>query len=96
MSPAEELPGIYLAILKRVAELEVGGERHEAALIRSAATRAYSRAWDEKARHELLGLLRRATAPTTAERMIGRGRAADRRRRAHPGVRPQAAATPDH
>ncbi len=45
MSPAEELPGIYLAILKRVGDLEAGGERREAALVRAAATRAYSRAW---------------------------------------------------
>ena len=72
-SPAEELPGLYRAILDRVAELEAAGERAEAARVRSAATRSYSRAWDAKARRELETLLRRAARPTTAERVLGRG-----------------------
>jgi hypothetical protein len=72
-SPAEELPGLYRAILDRVAELETAGERAEAARVRTAATHAYSRAWDAKARRELETLLRRAARPTAAERLLGRG-----------------------
>lgn len=73
-SPAEELPALYRAILDRVAQLESAGERPEAARIRSDATRAYSRAWDERARRQLEALLRRASRPTASERLLGRGR----------------------
>lgn len=59
-TPAEELPGLYRAILERVAELETIGERIEAGRIRMAATDAYSAAWDEASRNRLLGLLGRA------------------------------------
>ena len=62
-SPAEELPALYRAILDRVAELEAGGDRAEAARVRTTATRIYSRAWDERARRGLLALLREAAAP---------------------------------
>jgi hypothetical protein len=62
-SPAEELPALYRAILDRVAELEAGGDRAEAARVRSTATRIYSRAWDERARRGLLALLRDAAVP---------------------------------
>ena len=72
-SPAEELPVLYRAILDRVAELEMAGQRMEAGNVRSAAIRAYSRAWDERARRQLEALLSRATAPTVAERLLGRG-----------------------
>ena len=34
-SPAEELPALYRAILDRVAELEAGGDRAEAARVRA-------------------------------------------------------------
>lgn len=61
-SPAEELPALYRAILDRVAQLESDGDRAEAARVRATATRAYSRAWDERARRELEDLLRRSTA----------------------------------
>jgi hypothetical protein len=61
-SPAEELPALYRAILDRVADLESGGDRAEAARVRAAATRIYSRAWDEPARRSLTALLRRAGA----------------------------------
>ena len=67
-SASEELPGLYRAILDRVARLEAGGERAEAARVRTAATRAYSRAWDARARRQLEGLLRRADRPTAAQR----------------------------
>jgi hypothetical protein len=85
-SPAEDLPTLYRAILDRVALLEAAGERAEAARVRSQATATYSRAWDQRARRELEGLLRRAERPTAAEVLLGRGsarrpgRAAARRR----------------
>ena len=72
-SPAEDLPALYRAILDRVAELEAAGQRDDAARVRSAATAAYSRAWDAKARRQLEALLRRAVRPTAAERLLGRG-----------------------
>lgn len=72
-APAEELPGLYRAILDRVAELEAAGERAEAGRVRREATASYSRAWDEKARRELQALLRQAARPTAAERLLGRG-----------------------
>ncbi len=78
-SRAEELPSLYRAILDRVAQLEAAGDRREAARVRSEATTAYSRAWDDRARRELESLLRRADRPTAAERLLGRGqREADR------------------
>ncbi len=57
---AEDLPEIYRAILDRVADLERVGARREAGQIRAAATQAYSDAWDESARRQLVGLLARA------------------------------------
>ena len=59
-SPAEALPGLYRAILDRVAILESGGERAEAARIRRLATDAYSGAWDAAGRRSLVSLLARA------------------------------------
>ncbi|MFL5757254.1 MAG: hypothetical protein ACJ77N_13265 [Chloroflexota bacterium] len=58
-SSAEQLPGLYRAILDGVARLERVGERREAARIRVDATRAYSTAWDESNRRRLEHLLRR-------------------------------------
>ena len=58
-STAEQLPGLYRAILDGVARLERVGERREAAQIRSEATRAYSTAWDDANRRRLEQLLRR-------------------------------------
>jgi hypothetical protein len=57
---AEELPGLYRAILDRVALLELAGARQEAARIRMAATAGYSSAWNEACRNRLLGLITRA------------------------------------
>lgn len=71
-SPAEDMPGLYRAILDRVAELEATGERGEARRVRAAATRSYSRAWDARARRDLLLLLQRAARPTGGERVRGR------------------------
>ena len=42
-------PCLYRAILDRVAALEIAGERVHAARLRTEATDAYSRAWDERA-----------------------------------------------
>ena len=57
---AEDLPEIYRAILDRVADLERIGARGDAGRIRQRATRAYSDAWDESARRQLLRLLAHA------------------------------------
>ena len=78
-SPAEELPALYRAILDRVADLESAGDRAEAARVRAAATRIYSRAWDEPARRGLIALLRKSRsasskrvppAPPSAARVV--------------------------
>jgi len=71
-SVAEDLPGLYRAILDRVAGLERVGARAEAARIRHEATQAYSNAWDEGARRVLLTLILRADR-TTAPAVHGRG-----------------------
>lgn len=63
---AEDLPELYRAILDRVADLERIGNRRDAGRIRADATRAYSDAWDEGARRQLLGLLARATRALAA------------------------------
>jgi hypothetical protein len=73
-SPAEELPALYRAILDRVAEMEAAGERAAAARLRSDATDAYSRAWDERARRRLETLLRRSDRDADTERQGGRAR----------------------
>ena len=89
-APAEELPGLYRAILDRVAELEAAGDRSEAARVRTAATLAYSRAWDDRAQRELERLLQRATKPMAPERVIGhetrRAPGRDFKPRAQPAV----------
>jgi hypothetical protein len=71
LSPAEQLPAIYRAVLDRVAELERRGERLEASRLRTEAIRAYSRSWDLRGRRRLESILRRAEralaeAPETA------------------------------
>ena len=60
LSPAEQLPAIYRAVLDSVAELERRGERFEASRFRSEAIRAYSRSWDTRGRRRLESILRRA------------------------------------
>ena len=88
-APSEELPALYRAILDRVAEMEASGERAEAARLRSDATDAYSRAWDERARRRLEHLLRHASRSSGDDRRQGRqsggfGRPASPRRIAAP------------
>ena len=75
-SASEELPALYRAVLDRVAELEKARERDLANRIRAEATHIYSRAWDERARRELLALLRRTT---TGEGLAAGGRGLRRR-----------------
>jgi hypothetical protein len=67
MSPAEELPRLYRAILDRVAELEGRGERAEADRIRRSATEHYSGAWDAAGRRGLVALLARADRTLAGE-----------------------------
>ena len=58
-SASEELPALYRAVLDLVAQLEASRQRVLANRIRAEAIHIYSRAWDERARRELLALLRR-------------------------------------
>jgi hypothetical protein len=83
-SLAEELPALYRAILDRVAELEADGHRIEAARMRSSATQIYSRAWDEKARRRLEGLLLRNARPAAGLQVRHRGGFRFRGRRSGP------------
>jgi len=57
---AQELPGLYRAVLDLVGELSASGDRDQANRLRAEAVKIYSRAWDERARRELLALLRRS------------------------------------
>jgi hypothetical protein len=61
-SASEELPDLYRAVLDRVAELEASRKRDQANRVRADAIHIYSRAWDDRARRELLALLRRSGA----------------------------------
>jgi hypothetical protein len=72
-SAAEELPALYRAVLDRVGLLEAAGQRAVANRIRADAIRIYSRAWDERARRELTGLLRRNAAEPVGTATVGRG-----------------------
>jgi hypothetical protein len=58
-SASEDLPGLYRAVLDRVAGIAASGQRSLANEVRAEAIRIYSRAWDERARRELLSLLNR-------------------------------------
>jgi hypothetical protein len=73
-SAAEALPSLYRAILDRVAELESSGRRDAAIQVRAAASKAYSRAWDERARRELQALLRQASRDSGSQRSRGSAR----------------------
>jgi hypothetical protein len=57
---AHVLPELYRALLARVALLELDDARREADLIRAEAIRAYSTAWDDRARRRIEQLTRRA------------------------------------
>ena len=71
-SASEELPDLYRAVLDRVAELEASRERAQANRVRAEAIHIYSRAWDERARRELLALLRRNSTADPGLPVTGR------------------------
>jgi hypothetical protein len=77
VSPAEELPTLYRAVLDGVAELERLGERREANRVRADAVRTYSRSWDAAGRRRLELILRRAER-TLAETRRSDARASQR------------------
>jgi hypothetical protein len=79
MSPAEELPALYRALLDRVAQIEAEGRRADAHRVRCEAVRIYSRSWDDRARRRLQDLLARHSdvrveqpepAPSAAQRSV--------------------------
>jgi hypothetical protein len=72
-SASEELPDLYRAVLDRVAHLEAARERDLANRVRAEAIHIYSRAWDERARRELLALLRRNSSSESGLPVTGRG-----------------------
>lgn len=57
---AEYLPRLYRVALDSVDELARSGHRTEAARLRNAAGRAYSRAWDDACRKALEDIIVRA------------------------------------
>jgi hypothetical protein len=57
---AEYLPVLYRVALDSVDQLARRGERAEAARLRVAAGRAYSRSWDERCRRTLETIVIRA------------------------------------
>ena len=71
-SAAEELPGLYRAVLDRVAQFEAARQRDLANQIRAEAIVIYSRAWDDRARRDLQGLLRRHAVGPTARPSLAR------------------------
>jgi hypothetical protein len=54
---AEYLPVLYRDALDAIDELARCGERAEAARLRRTAGRAYARAWDERCRQTLEGVI---------------------------------------
>jgi hypothetical protein len=64
---AAHLPGLYRAALDAVDELARRGGRRDAARLRTAAARAYSRAWDERCRRTLEHVIRDAHAAAGTE-----------------------------
>jgi hypothetical protein len=67
-SAAEELPALYRAVLDRIAQIDVAGQRSVGYRIRAEATRIYSRAWDDRARRGLELLLLQAVDKEPARR----------------------------
>jgi hypothetical protein len=59
---AAYLPGLYRAALDAIDQLARRGGRRDAARLRAAATLAYSRAWDDRCRRVLEGVIRDAHA----------------------------------
>ena len=59
---SQHLPELYRRALDAADDLARHGQRAEAARLRHAAGRAYSRAWDESCRRTLEDVIRRAGA----------------------------------
>jgi hypothetical protein len=74
---AAHLPGLYRAALDAVDELARRGGRRDAARLRAAAARAYSRAWDDRCRRILEQVIRdaHAAAGTDAPQLLFEGAA---------------------
>lgn len=69
-SASEELPALYRALLDRIAQIDAAGHREVGYRIRSEATRIYSRAWDDRARRGLEGLLRQSADKPAVRRAL--------------------------
>jgi hypothetical protein len=67
ISPAEELPALYRALLDRIAQIETEGRRAAAYRLRTEATRIYSKRWDDRARRALQDLLHRTVDTQVAQ-----------------------------
>ena len=63
---AQRLPELYRRALDAADDLARHGQRAEAARLRHAAGRTYSRAWDESCRRTLEDVIRRAGAASAA------------------------------
>jgi hypothetical protein len=72
LSPAEELPALYRALLDRVAQIEAEGRRTAAYRLRRDATRIYSHSWDDRARRALQHLLDHTSVARTGLPKPGR------------------------
>ncbi|MFL5668959.1 MAG: hypothetical protein ACJ77U_06200 [Chloroflexota bacterium] len=70
---SEDLPALYRAVLDRVAGIAASGRRSLANDVRAEAIRIYSRAWDDRARRELLALLNRYPGDDLEARPAHRG-----------------------
>jgi hypothetical protein len=69
-SVAEELPALYRALLDRIAQIDAAGHRAVGYRIRVQATQIYSRAWDDRARRGLEGLLRQTAEKPAVRRAV--------------------------
>ncbi len=72
-SAAEELPALYRAVLDRVAQLEASDQRDLANRMRAESIVIYSKSWDDRARRNLLALLRRHAIDVVTQSVPGRG-----------------------
>ncbi len=80
-SVAHDLPELYRSVLDRIASLEAAGHRREGQLIRQAAIRVYSAAWDTRTMKALDALR------TRADRVLDGHERPRHPRPVHPAVR---------
>lgn len=69
-NPAEEMPGLYRAVLDTVWRLERAGERDAALAIRRRAVTTYATRWDEGGRRELAQINRDALRRLAQRRTV--------------------------